>query len=904
MRLSLAIRFASFIVLAVLCLSSCAQEAGPVLDPQALLERHDWWDNRDWDWYEEKIPFFESPDLELDATYYYRWELLTKHLVYGSPEAGFTFTEFIDRPFWSGSYGAISCPLGHQAYEVRWLKDRRVIEDFARYWFETPGAEPRSYSNWYGDAMWATYEVLGDRELLATVFPHMETQVAGWTAERWDPEHEMYRWVGAWDGMETNINSRLTEDAFGGAEGYRPTLNSYLFADLRALSRTAALLGDAGKAETYGARAEALRGRVLDELWDPEREFFFHQFAFDEKDGIRAGSLTYETGPYAGDPHGRELLGYVPWQISLPGPGYEIAWKYLMDPAYFRAPFGPTGVEQGDPQFFVSPLCCVWSGNAWPYATAQTLTAMANLLNDYDQEYVDRADYYALLGTYARSHRQAGRPYIAEAADPYTGSWAGHNTFYHSEHYLHSGFLDQIITGLVGLRPRADDTLRVNPLVPADWDYFALEGVDYHGHDLTILWDRDGGRYGRGAGFSVYLDGREVARRHELGEIRVAIPPAVARDPQPRLNNYAVNNDGKPFPFASASTSHPLFPPFYAVDGNRWYHPSPPNRWVAAGETAAPDQGAGVAGRGSGGDGVPESLGETARSGGEGGEGETAPWFQVDFGANRPVTEVRLYFLDDGSGPATEAVGEEGASGFPTSTAVTGPPVLPPEAYELEFWNGEDWVAVQGQRRAPEGPEGRRANTVKFPEVRATSIRVVLHPREGATVGLTEIEAWGPGSLPVPEPTAPSPNLALNPDREGFPRVSASFTNEGDSPWEAVDGRLALTRYSRNRWTAYGTPNREDWLEVDFGRPEQVTRMDLFLYGDGRGVAAPEAYRIEAWTGSAWEHVGIEARSPEKPMAWARNEVDLEPVRAERLRVVFIHPRPAATGLAEIRIFR
>ena len=89
------------------------------------------WDNRDWDWYKQNVPFFECPDAEITTTYYYRWELVTKHLVYGSPETGYTFTEFIDRPSWSGAYGAISCPLGHQHYEVRWLKDRRIIDDFA-----------------------------------------------------------------------------------------------------------------------------------------------------------------------------------------------------------------------------------------------------------------------------------------------------------------------------------------------------------------------------------------------------------------------------------------------------------------------------------------------------------------------------------------------------------------------------------------------------------------------------------------------------------------------------------------------------------------------------------------------------------------------------------------------------
>ena len=212
-----------------LCLSACARSTVPILDKQEMLDRQTWWDNKDWDWYKDEIPFFESPDPDIDATYYYRWEVVTKHLTYGSPPTGYTFTEFIDRPFWAGAYGSISCPLGHQFYEVRWLKDRLVIEDFARYWFETPGAEPRSYSNWYGDAMWATYMVLGDENFIRAVLPHMETQYQGWLDEHFDTDHGMFRWDGMHDGMETNINSRQTADTFAGGEGYRPTLNSYLY---------------------------------------------------------------------------------------------------------------------------------------------------------------------------------------------------------------------------------------------------------------------------------------------------------------------------------------------------------------------------------------------------------------------------------------------------------------------------------------------------------------------------------------------------------------------------------------------------------------------------------------------------------------------------------------------------
>ena len=79
-----------------------------LLDARALITQETFWDNRDVDWFAANIPLFECPDRELQTTWYYRWELITKHLTYGSPNSGYSFTEFIDRPFWSGTYGAIS----------------------------------------------------------------------------------------------------------------------------------------------------------------------------------------------------------------------------------------------------------------------------------------------------------------------------------------------------------------------------------------------------------------------------------------------------------------------------------------------------------------------------------------------------------------------------------------------------------------------------------------------------------------------------------------------------------------------------------------------------------------------------------------------------------------------------
>jgi len=814
----------------------------PVLDHQAILARQSWWQNRDWDWYRREMPFFESPDSVIDATYYYRWELLTRHLTYGAPETGYTFTEFIDRPFWSGAYGAISCPLGHQMYEARWLKDRRIVEDFARYWFETPGAEPRSYSNWYGDAVWASYLVTADSAFLRTVLPHMVTQYQGWVAEHWNPEHRMFRWDGMHDGMETNINSRQTADSFAGADGYRPTLNSYLFADARAIAQAGALLGDTALSRDYAGRAASLKARVQEELWDPSRQFFLHQFARDEPGGIRAGSRTYQTGPFAGNPHGRELIGYVPWQFSMPDSGYEAAWRFLTDTSYFLAPFGPTTVERHDPLFLLSRVCCVWSGNAWPYATSQTLTAMANLLNRYRQSVVTREDYFRLLRLYSRDQRKNGVPYIAEAADPETGSWEGHDTYYHSEHYFHSSYIDLIITGLAGLRPRGDDSLEVNPLIPDGWDWFALDDVTYRGRRVSVFWDRDGRRYGHGAGLSLYLNGRRVARSERIARLMADMGPPPPLAPVDRPVNFAVNNGRGPFPAVTASYSAPATPPHFLIDGNAWYDRSPPNRWTSSGS------------------------------------GNPTDWVELDFGVRRPVEWVTLYFLDDGDS------------------------IRPPARFTLERWRDARWEEIPGQRRTPELPEGRRANTVTFDPIETSRLRLVLTHRPGTSSGLTEIEAWAHAEPPFPSPVEIPGNLAINPAGQGYPRVFASYTAPESRVEQATDGRIAYTRYSRNRWSTRGTRHPTDWLEVDFGASRRVGRIELHFVADGRGLAAPRSYVVEYWSGRDWRPAGVRRRLPAAPEGSAVNTVWIDPVETVKLRVVMEHARPAATAVTELLI--
>src|SRR5262245_50831099 len=312
----------------IIILLGAAPASAQVLDKQKLLEAQSFWDNRDWDWYADNIPFFECPDADITTTYYYRWEVVTKHLTYGSPNSGYSFTEFIDRPFWSGAYGAISCPAGHQLYEVRWLRDPKYARDYSRYWFRTPGAQPRRYSTWLADAIWAVHEVHPDNAFIKDLLPDLIKNYQGWEKEHFDEKVGLFWQTGHDDGMEININSRQTQDTVRGAPGFRSTLNSYLCADARAISRMAALPpdGDPNIEKEYSQKADSIRQKMLKLCWDPKREFFLHVYQHDEeKDGarIKAGSRTYETGKYAGNAHGREEIGFVPWQFNLPPPGFE-----------------------------------------------------------------------------------------------------------------------------------------------------------------------------------------------------------------------------------------------------------------------------------------------------------------------------------------------------------------------------------------------------------------------------------------------------------------------------------------------------------------------------------------------------------------------------------------------------
>ncbi len=124
----------------------------------------------------------------------------------------------------------------------------------------------------------------------------------------------------------------------------------------------------------------------------------------------------------------------------------------------------------------------------------------------------------------------AGSEPLDESLNQDTGRWITINRYpkTRGRYYNHSSYCYLVISGLVGLRPRADNTLEVNPLVPDNtWDWFCLDRVCYRNRNLTIIRDRTGEKYGKGKGLTVQVDGKRVAGAETLSKVVAELP---ARD--------------------------------------------------------------------------------------------------------------------------------------------------------------------------------------------------------------------------------------------------------------------------------------------------------------------------------------------------------------------------------------
>lgn len=545
--MTIASRLRSLAVLTLAFFATATVLASGAIEPPAMP---DIITSSEQTWIAENAPLLRCPDSALQDVYYFRWAIFRRHLV--ATKAGWVVTEFI-QPGPGGKYGTINAAAGHHIAEGRWLRDRRFLDDYSRFWFTDAEAQPHLYAEWIAHAIWARACVTGDFKLPQELLPGLVRNYSAWERSSLHPSG-LYWSHDLADAMEFSISG----------DGFRPTLNSYQFGNAVAIARIAERAGDRALAEEFSHKAEEL-GRLIQAcLWDSEARFFKTYPLSDSSaeaylktkgknrrlpEKERATIMSdWSFHRVAEERNAREQIGYLPWYFGLSTATAEMndAWLQLTDPRGFWAFYGPTTAERRHPRFRLSTITkpadgiCQWNGPSWPFATSQTLTALANFLRNFPaQRATKNTDYFQLLKAYAASHylHSAGEPsrlFLHEDINPDTGAWIVYEYRKRAEpqriqigqDYLHSTFNDLVIGGLLGVEPTHDGLLKIRPLLPADvWPWFELRRLSLWGHNVDLRYDRTGDHFGQGAGMAVTVDGRQVAARPDLGELTLTLKP-------------------------------------------------------------------------------------------------------------------------------------------------------------------------------------------------------------------------------------------------------------------------------------------------------------------------------------------------------------------------------------------
>ena len=472
-----------------------------------------------WEWMTQNVPLFDCPNKDFEEMWYFRWWTLRKHIE--QTPVGYAMTEFLVPRSYADQYNLIASGVGHHIRESRWLRDSIYLDQIMNTWYHGNNGQPMkkltNYSSWIAHSLWQRYLVDGRKDWVVSMLPSLE-----WEYNYWETTHTreggLYWQADVQDAMEETISG-------GRKKKYlRPSINAYMYGNAMAIGNICVLGGFAAKAQTYFSKANDLKEKVHAKLWNEEHHFF-------------------ETHRIDSSANVREAIGFLPWytHMAKDEAKYSVAWLQAGNPEGFSAPYGLTTAERRHPQFRTHGVGkCEWDGAVWPFATSQTLTALANFANDYTVRPMPSGSltngqsvalriaagglsldslYFSELEKYMQSQHMRGKPYIGEYLDETTGYWLKGDQE-RSRYYNHSTWNDLIITGLCGLRPRQDSHLEVNPLLPQNkWDYFCLDNVLYHGHNLTILWDKDGSRYHAGKGLRVYVDGKLAGQRDTLGRL-------------------------------------------------------------------------------------------------------------------------------------------------------------------------------------------------------------------------------------------------------------------------------------------------------------------------------------------------------------------------------------------------
>jgi hypothetical protein len=484
-------------------------------------------------WFDDNVAFFDCSDPDVAKMYYHRWYVLKKNSM--DPRAGRLRWRAFSEGRWRSTWypNVISYGAGHQIREARWLADPSYWEGHLRTFAHnerpdgvypshvTPaGQKGGQYTDWITAAALDGYLVHPDRKLLEEVADLLAANARGWDKVYAHPGTHLlvvdsHWWTGmewqpsffSFSGYKTDPGNRAMPKV--NTPLMRIDLTAYNYGNARAVARVYDLLGDREKARAFADLAARTKDDLQKHMWDAGGHFFYSLRA---SDGKKADV--------------KEVIGVYPFYFDLPdaGRGYERAWESLLDPKQFwtRWPVAsaseqcPAYSQTGWPHDPASGTACMWNGPTWPHANSLVMSAMANTLRHYPPCALKREHLWELFRSFTRAQYRDGdraRPWTGEYYNGDDGSWKTAE-----RDYNHSTYNDVLLGDLLGLVPRADDVLEIDPLLPAGaLDRFALDGQAYHGHRVSLRWDAKGPQGGR---FEVWIDGQRAGAFGELQKAR------------------------------------------------------------------------------------------------------------------------------------------------------------------------------------------------------------------------------------------------------------------------------------------------------------------------------------------------------------------------------------------------
>ena len=456
-------------------------------------------------------------------------------------------------------------------------------------------------------------------------------------------------------------------------------------------------------------------------------------------------------------------------------------------------------------------------------------------------------------------HNIDGRTY-----ENYYRSWIYHNIL--------GNYTYLFIEDMAGIQPRADEKIELSP-IDFSYDHFMVNNVRYHGHDLTVVWDKpdDGKTWYNECpeGYSLYIDGTLAFTLKDLAHVVYDSATKEISFPDGAVE-IVTNNGGAAIPTAmnTAITEEKVLN-MLEKSGVHGMTNLAEGAEVTA--TFTPDKARAASWaekhRADGSDSTSKAVNETAPDPQAVVDGTTVDMpFWGNYGSvnerdsltlklssKQTVDMATLYFYNDRQ---TNGYSE-------------------PSKFAVEYWDGEAWQAVRQQTRTPSAPRANY-NAVYFAPVETDQFRFTFTNKDKGFTAVTEIQLFNEGGdrdHPA-QNTAPSVKLAEDTSMTGnlYTTLKATCTDDGlpydkdmSYAWELVSApegaEVILSSANKPTTTISGSVEGEYTVRFTVSDGELSATAELTVtlkQGAAGGLGedvAPDAASVESDYTSSWENL-------------------------------------------------